>query len=261
MSVPRIVTTSWDDGDPMDLRVAEFLRARKLPGTFYVPITGYRGRPTMNSADLRSLTSEGFEVGGHGFSHHSLSRLAGDELARDVGTCKKVLEDRVGREISMFCYPQGDYNSHIIRIVREAGFQGARTTRMLAFKMNFSPFEMPTTVQAFPHPKSSYFKNLATARTIAGLYDCIAQFKLLDTWIQLGKSFFDMVLREGGIWHLYGHSWETDELGLWDDLEEMLDYVSNREGVLYLSNRELLKFIPSHNQGVQESVLASSKSS
>jgi hypothetical protein len=44
MPMPRIVTTSWDDGDPSDLKVAELLRARALSGTFYVPFIGPHGR-------------------------------------------------------------------------------------------------------------------------------------------------------------------------------------------------------------------------
>lgn len=46
--MPRlsIMTTSWDDGDPCDLKVAELLRARGLAGTFYIPLIGYDGRRT-----------------------------------------------------------------------------------------------------------------------------------------------------------------------------------------------------------------------
>ena len=65
----RVVTTSWDDGDPNDIKIADLLRSRKLPGTFYVPITGYQGRKTLCTEDLRTLCSEGFEIGGHSVSH------------------------------------------------------------------------------------------------------------------------------------------------------------------------------------------------
>jgi hypothetical protein len=33
------ITTSWDDGHPSDLRVAELLIKHGLRGTFYVPMT------------------------------------------------------------------------------------------------------------------------------------------------------------------------------------------------------------------------------
>jgi hypothetical protein len=49
------------------------------------------------------------------------------------------------------------------------------------------------------------------------------------------------VLTEGGIWHLYGHSWELEALNLWDELAEMLDYVAHRPGASYLLNSQVVR--------------------
>src|SRR5437667_11752832 len=88
----RVVTTSWDDGDPSDIKIADLLRSRGLAGTFYVPITGYHGRKTLASADLQALSSQGFEIGAHSLSHKCLTSLSGEDLVRDVTTCKGMLE-------------------------------------------------------------------------------------------------------------------------------------------------------------------------
>src|SRR6267378_4076842 len=98
MEKRRLVTTSWDDGDRADLRVGELLRSREVRGTFYVPITPYGARPALSHAELRALSSEGFEIGAHGFSHKLLWGLSQKELAREVGPCKPALEDIVGKE-------------------------------------------------------------------------------------------------------------------------------------------------------------------
>ena len=103
MTAPRIVTTSWDDGDPLDLKVAELLRARGLPGPFYFPFIGQEGRCTLEPAQLRSLASEGFEVGGHGMSHNVLPPLRSKEIAREAGICKNRPEDILGKQVRMFC--------------------------------------------------------------------------------------------------------------------------------------------------------------
>ena len=60
----------------------------------------------------------------------------------------------------------------------------------------------------------------------------------------MGKVLFDQVLKEGGVWHLFGHSWQVEEMGLWDELKEILDYVGGREGVRYVTNAEVLSFLP-----------------
>ncbi len=238
MEKTAVVTTSWDDGDSADLKLAELLRSRGISGTFYIPIN-YKER-TLDNCELRDLASEEFEVGAHGFSHKLLWGLPPQELAEEIGPCKPMLEDIVGREVRMFCYPCGRYDANVVRTLQEAGYHGARTTRMLATRTDFDPFEIPTTVQIFPHRPFSYFKNVARARRLEGFRTYFAQREQLDSWFELGKRLFDAVMENGGVWHLYGHSWEIDRLGLWDELRDMLDYVSHREGVRYVPNCELV---------------------
>ena len=239
MRNPAIVTTSWDDGDISDLKIAELLQSRGVRGTFYVPIHGYNGSRRIEDRDLKVLDSAGFEIGAHGVSHKSLSTLSQSELVREVRNCKDSLEQLLGRDISMFCYPNGRYNSTVIRRVREAGYQGARTTRMLASSCKFRPFEIPTTVQAYPHRILAYLRNQARAKSALGLMTCLTDIPRARSWIDLGKQLFAHVLRHGGIWHLYGHSWEVNQLQMWGDLRNMLDYVSHRKGVIYATNGQM----------------------
>jgi peptidoglycan/xylan/chitin deacetylase (PgdA/CDA1 family) len=234
MEKPRIVTTSWDDGDYADLKVAELLRSRGVQGTFYVPVN-YRVRP-LNRSELRNLSSEGFEIGAHGYSHRFLWHLTPSELVREIGPCKPILEDILGKEVRMFCYPRGRYDANVVRAVRQAGYSGARTCRMLATRPGFNPFEMPTTLQVYPHSSLTYVKNILNARRLESVQTFLFQMPRLGSWLELGKRLFDEVLENGGIWHLTGHSWELEDLGLWNDLGEILDYVGQREGVSYLPN-------------------------
>lgn len=236
MSPLAIVTTSWDDGNPSDLRVAELLLRRGLRGTFYVPLNGYKGDRALNRAEMRSLSEAGLEIGAHGVTHRTLSTLPPREIAREVEVSKKELEDALGEEVQMFCYPRGRYNAEVVRCLMRAGYLSARTTRMLAHGLRFSPFRMPTTLQVYPHTKLAYLRNLVRARSVTGLLEYLAQYCQLGDWVALGKGLFDVVLQNGGIWHLYGHSWEIERLGLWEDLRILLDYVGGRKGVLYASN-------------------------
>jgi peptidoglycan/xylan/chitin deacetylase (PgdA/CDA1 family) len=236
---PRIVTTSWDDGDYADMKLAELLRSRGISGTFYVPIN-YRARP-LGHSDLRALDSEGFEIGAHGWTQKHLWGLPLGELAHEVRPCKRILEDVLGREVEMFCYPRGRYDANVVRALQHAGYKGARTVRMLATRPTANPFKMPTTLQVFPHGPFTYLKNVGRARSLESLQSCLTQMPRLGSWLDLGKKLFDEVLENGGIWHLFGHSWEIEALSLWDDLREILDYVGKREGVRYVSNCALLQ--------------------
>ena len=235
----RFVTTSWDDGDCADLKLAELLQSKGIPGTFYVPIH-YRERP-LGPADLRTLASQGFEIGAHGSTHRHLWGLPPEELALEVRPCKRILEDVLGKEVEMFCYPHGRYDANVVRALQDAGYKGARTVRMLATRPTFEPFEMPTTLQVFPHARFTYLKNVARARSFESLQSLLVHLPRVRSWLQLGKRLFDAVLEKGGVWHLFGHSWEFEQLGLWDDIREIFDYVCRRNGVRYVPNCESLR--------------------
>lgn len=241
---PRaIVTTSWDDGDRADLRLAEMLRARGMAGTFYVPTNAYGGRPALSHQDLRNLSAEGFEIGAHGVTHKLLWGLPEKELAAEIDPCKPTLEDILGKEVRMFCYPCGRYDANVIRALEKAGYAGARTVRMLSTRLQFSRYEMPTTVQIMPHAKTGYMKNVLRARKLEGVQVFLGQMSRLDNWLELSKSLFDAVLENGGMWHLYGHSHELDKLNLWQGLEEILDYVGRRKDVMYIPNGEVVSLV------------------
>jgi len=237
----RIVTTSWDDGDPHDSRIADALRRRGVSGTFYIPLTGYRGRPTLARNEIRALSQASFEVGAHGVSHRNLPGLPTKEIGYEVRACKHELEDITSGSVDMFCYPRGRYDREVICAVREAGYVGARTTRMLAHVFNFRPFQMPTGLQVYPHARSTYMKNVCRTGSVLNVFNCATHLRSAGNWVELGRELFDVVLRQGGVWHLFGHSWEINDLDLWTDLEEMLDYVCGRPGVTYLSNGDVVK--------------------
>lgn len=240
-----IVTTSWDDGDRADLRLCELLGSSGIQGTFYIPVLGH-ARSLLNSRELKALSAAGFEIGAHGYSHRLLTGMPPKELAREVFSSKSALEEVLAAPVKMFCYPSGRYDAAAVEALKQAGFAGARTTRMLATRAHFSRFEMPTSLQSFPHRQSTYLRNTLKQPTLHRLITYSSHKKHCDSWVELGKHLFDSVLVHGGVWHLYGHSWEIDELGLWRQLKDLFDYVRNRPGVQYLTNSEVLPLADNH---------------
>jgi peptidoglycan/xylan/chitin deacetylase (PgdA/CDA1 family) len=235
-----LVTTSWDDGDPLDLRLAELLAARELPATFYVPLN-YRNRPRLTHCEMRELADQNFEIGAHGMRHRDLRTLDDLELGFELSGAKTILEQTLGRDVHTLCYPCGRYDSRVIQQARLAGYRGARTTRMLSWSAHFSDFEMPVTMQALPHKWSSYCRNLLKRGSTGDLVRYFRRF-ISASWVEIAKATFDLVGSIGGIWHLYGHSWEIERHAQWKQLTEVLDYVSHRPGILYLTNREVIEY-------------------
>lgn len=141
----------------------------------------------------------------------------------------------------MFCYPNGRYNVDTISEIKRAGYKGARTTRMFSCTPDFAPYAMPVSLQAYPLSRKAHLKNLLRMPAISRWRLYASQGIQSSDWVQLSKRLFDHMLQVGGVWHLYGHSWEIRCLQLWDGLKEVLDYVHGHENVLYLNNGDLLQ--------------------
>lgn len=219
--------------------MAELLSGRGLKGTFYVPISRREGAVLSRSA-LRSLADGGFEVGAHGLTHIPLRGLTRTQLDLEVRQSKFILQDILGKPVESFCYPLGRFDRTMTGVLEKAGYKAARTTRMLAMSLDFSPYLMPTTLQAYRHAPTAYLRNAARHLAVRDLVTALRIDRLGHSWAELGKRLFDHVYQRGGMWHLYGHSWEIEQEGLWKELADLLDHVAGRQGVLYLSNAKLL---------------------
>lgn len=93
-------------------------------------------RPTyrpLSASELRELADgELVEVGAHTKSHQMLAVRTQDEQQDEILGAKLALEEATGRPVRLFSYPYGSEDSYsevTERIVREAGFLGAFTTR------------------------------------------------------------------------------------------------------------------------------------
>jgi hypothetical protein len=58
-------------------------------------------------------------------------------------------------------------------------------------------------------------------------------------WDALARAMFDQVVKDGGVYHIWGHSWEIDEHDDWERLENVFRYISANPEVSYVTNGEL----------------------
>lgn len=218
-----VFTCSWDDGHPADLRLAEALAEAGCPGTFYVPLSNREGRPVMRPAEVRRLAGDGFEIGGHGLDHVRLTALPPDEAARQIADGRRRLEDLLGQAVEGFCYPGGRHDAGLRRLVAASGFRYARTTEMFRLDRGNDPLALPTTLQLYPHGSGACLRNWL--RNGGGT----ARLRLARRFLAQGfDGVLDAAAAEGGVFHLWGHSWEIEERGLWPTLTALLASVTER---------------------------------
>src|SRR2546423_1311902 len=116
------LTTSWDDGHPLDTRLAEMLEKHGLRGTFYIPTKA--PNETMSATQVRDLSPR-FEIGAHPLNHVVLTRSSSsDECRREIVDSKKWVEETTGKPCGMFCPPEGRFTAEHLGMIRDAGYQG-----------------------------------------------------------------------------------------------------------------------------------------
>lgn len=231
-----IVTTSWDDGHALDVRLAELLKKYDLPGTLYVSPQDreFPKADLLTDAQVASLSKD-FEIGAHTMTHPRLTKISDTDAYQEIVDSRLYLEKVTGKKVISFCYPGGNYHRRHARLVANAGFLYARTVKRHINNLKDSLFVSGTSVNCYNHYqdlwKIARFAHFNIRKTVAYFQ-----------WENLAKAMFDHVSETGGVFHLWGHSWEIDQHGDWEKLEEVFKYIAHRPNVTYCTNGDLPKY-------------------
>jgi peptidoglycan/xylan/chitin deacetylase (PgdA/CDA1 family) len=236
------ITTSWDDGNPADARVAELLDRHGLTGTFYIPRSIDSG--VMSGPALKELAGR-FEIGAHTLNHRFLTEIDDAAAKVEIDGSRKWVQDETGQDCPMFCPPAGRFSSTHWKMLKSAGYTGARTVELMSLshpRKRGGLMEMPTTLQAFPHPSGNYLKNMAKRRAGGNLWNYII-FGRSNDWATLADRLLARLGKGGGVFHLWGHSWEIEQTEQWERLEQVLSMMGEvargRRDIQCLNNGQI----------------------
>jgi peptidoglycan/xylan/chitin deacetylase (PgdA/CDA1 family) len=226
-----VVTTSWDDGSVSDIKLSNLLEKYSLKATFYITKSyRYTERP-LNSEEIIELGKK-HEIGAHTLTHPDLDKISIESAKDEILGSKEYLENLVDCDVKMFCYPRERYNDEIIKIVKKAGFIGARTCTHGDFNMPDDPYKWQITLHVSNGSPLMTFRIWRINR--------LSIRSLLD-WEIRAKELFDLALEKGGVYHLWGHASEFEKKNEWDKLERVFKYISNKKGVRYMTNGAVFK--------------------
>jgi peptidoglycan/xylan/chitin deacetylase (PgdA/CDA1 family) len=86
-------------------------------------------RLTVNWTEVTEMAMNGISFGAHSCAHHLLTRLDERTLQSEVRDCGHVLEGLQAGYVPVFCYPNGDNNPTIQRLVEKSSYAAAVGTR------------------------------------------------------------------------------------------------------------------------------------
>lgn len=217
----KAVTFSYDDGIEQDIRLIELLDRYGLRGTFNLNLGLQDRRITFRKSDLivRHLDKADIpkvyanhEIAGHTTTHPRLTELDSAAIREEIFACHDGLQQLTGRAVTGMAYPYGDYDDRVVDIARKLGVQYARTTTQCeCFELPADPLRLTTTCR-HANPKA----------------------------LDLARAFVESDPNRPQLFYLWGHSYEFDEFGTWDMIEEFCKTVSNRTDIFYGTNSEVL---------------------
>jgi peptidoglycan/xylan/chitin deacetylase (PgdA/CDA1 family) len=123
---PRIAI-SFDDGTRDFLSEAlPVLQKFHLPATLYVSPLRVGQKGFLNWKELVEISQSNVNIESHGLDHRSLAGLTAEELHRQLGESKRLLEQHLDKEVTSIAYPYGtvkDFDEGVKEAVRKAGYR------------------------------------------------------------------------------------------------------------------------------------------
>ena len=83
---------------------------------------------------------------------------------------------------------------------------------------------LPTTLQAYGHGISAYARNTLKRGAWSSFGHYLVNGPSRD-WPRVVRTMLPEVIERGGVFHLWGHSWEIEQTGQWRQLEEALQWL------------------------------------
>jgi peptidoglycan-N-acetylglucosamine deacetylase len=228
------ITISVDDGHPTDRRTADLLSKYGLQATFYVPGSNPE-RPVMSENEIREI-ARGFEMGGHTLHHVPLNSMPEASAWLEIWNGKLWIEQVLGSSVISFCYPRGKFNPRIARLVQRAGFLGARTCLFNLNQFPASPFRWGVSTHAHRHSRYIQIRHALLEKNFTGARNFCSIFRGACDWETHFLHALDDVDRNGGVAHLYLHSWEVDVGNEWNRLERVFQAVAARPHLRKVTN-------------------------
>ena len=106
----------------------------------------------VSEADLKKhAQNEYLIIGGHTGTHPRLTNETEEKVYQEIKSNKAYLESIIEKPISMFAYPEGDYDEQTARLVRNAGYT-------IAFAVEKKRQNFPGFLEAYQIPRTGIYK-------------------------------------------------------------------------------------------------------
>lgn len=221
----KALTFSYDDGVKADLRLLEILNKYGLKGTFNLnselfDCGCWHGRMD-EEAVYKAFSDCGQEIALHGARHVFLSKVPLPAAIKEVADNRSYLEEKFGKIVRGMAYAYSGYNQDIKRVLADLGVAYARTTNSTYF------FDVP----------EDWLELNPTCHHSDKRFAELAERFLTHSPAEEKKH------REGWLFYVWGHSYEFDDDGNWQVIEDFCKRACKAKDVWFATNIEIYEYV------------------
>ncbi len=127
----KTVAITIDDGyDDNYVYAYPILKEYHISTTIFIITDLVNKEGFMNWKQIKEMSESGIiDIESHTKSHLWLTGLNDDDLKDQLQGSKKILEEKLGKEIKYVCYPMGGFDERVKQAAREAGYRAGFATK------------------------------------------------------------------------------------------------------------------------------------
>lgn len=225
----KAITFSFDDGVKQDKRLISLLNKYNVKATFNLNsscfgsknIYLFEGKKEINrdrfeANEIKDLYKD-HEVAAHTCTHHNLTELSDKEIVDEVERDRQQLSDLVGYKVVGLAYPCGGVNNndHVAEIIKNQ--TQVKYCRTITSTHNF---DLQNNLYRF---------------------NPTVYFREYDVAFELAYKFIELKTEKPQCFYIWCHAYEFDYTDdAWDNFEEFLKLISNKDDIFYGTNSEVL---------------------
>lgn len=224
----KAMTFSYDDGVKADLRLLSVFKTYGLKGAFNLnsrlfDCENWHGRMDEEQT-FRAFRDSGQEVALHGARHIFLDKVPLPEAVKEIVDNRAYLEGKFGKIVRGMAYAYNGFNAEIKRVLKDLGVAYARTTVSThGFALPEDWLELDPTC----HHGDPALAEL-TERFLGETP--LAQFKHRESWL----------------FYIWGHSYEYDDNGNWEIIENLAKKVCNNKEIWFATGIEIYDYVTAY---------------
>lgn len=161
------------------------------------------------------------EVANHGYRHKFMSSLSTAEMAEDMISCRRKMEELFGRNVQGMAYPYGWYNEQLMQVLAMCGIVYSRTVN---------------STYSFELPENWLEWNPTCHHDDEKLMDLTEEFLSMD------------VCDQPKLMYVWGHTFEFERNGNWNRMDAFMEKISGREDIWYATNMEIYDYVKAYER-------------